>query len=109
MSFLKRHKNQEDASSSGDNEELYERLFTKIGRDFVYKEDLQETLSQILIMLYSLNPTFLASPVNTASDAKARLKAMEYKNLLDSGKDGSKIYRDLIKLDDEADGESDVD
>jgi hypothetical protein len=103
MSFLARHKNQQDSSSSGDNEELYEKLFVKIGRDFVYKEDLQEVLSQITAMLYSINPIFMSNPVNTASDAKARLKAVEYKGVLDSGKDGSKIYKDLIKLDDKQD------
>ena len=105
-SFLARHKNQQDSSGSGDNEELYEKLFVKIGRDFVYKEDLQEVLSQILALLYSLNPLFALTPINIASDAKARLKAKEYKAVLDSGKSGSSIYKDLIKLDDDQDSEA---
>lgn len=29
MSFLKRHANQDEPDSGGDNEELYERLFPK--------------------------------------------------------------------------------
>lgn len=108
MSFLKRHKNQEDAAGAGDNEELYEKLFPKIGRDFVYKEDLEDVLTQILTALYSLNPLLALKPINITSDAKARLKAAEYKQVIESGKDGSKIYRDLIKLDDDEDSETEV-
>jgi hypothetical protein len=106
LSFLKRHKEQEDASQSGDNEELYEKLFVKIGRDFVYREDFEEILTQVLIALYTINPLLALKPVNISSQAKAKLKALEYKQVLDSGKDGSSIYRDLIKLSDEQDNDS---
>lgn len=99
MSFLKRHEKQEDASQSGDNEELYEKLFPKIGRDYVYREDFEEVIQQILILLASIQPIPVTAPIDFRSDAKARLKAAEYKDLIESGRDGSKIYRDLIKID----------
>lgn len=95
-SFLKRHSQQEEPESSGDNEELYERLFPKIGRDFVYKEDIYPILD-ILIRLIDPLGVF---PIDIRNDANARTKAKEYKDLLKSGKDGSEIYTDLINLDD---------
>lgn len=99
MGFLKRALNEEEPSNTSNNEELYERLFPKIGRDFVYKEDLERMLGAIMFLL---DPAGL-NPIDMKSDARARKQALEYKALLDSGEDGSKKYKDLINLDDEDD------
>lgn len=91
--FLKRATEEEEPDQEGSNEELYEKLFPKIGRDFVYKEDLENMLGAIMQILdpLGLNPISL-------NNSKAKEKAIEYKKFLESGKDGSKKYKDLIKL-----------
>ncbi len=97
MGFLRRNMNQEEPDQGSDNEELYERMFPKIGRDFVYKEDLQ----RMMTLLMSIIDPFGLTPIDLVSDVSARKRALEYKLLLESGIDGSKIYRDLINLDDD--------
>lgn len=95
--FLQRAVQREDSvEEGGDLEELYERLFPKIGRDFVYREDLFRFFSVIMDIIDPLGLT----PIDFQSDAEARTRAAEYKSLLESGLDGSKIYKDLINLDD---------
>lgn len=96
MGLLNRKPGEEPDSAQA-NEELYEKLFSKIGRDFVYKEDLQRMLIDLLSLL---DPTGQLS-IDFLSDAAARTKALEYKAILDSGRDGSKIYQDLINLDED--------
>lgn len=95
MGFLKRGAKDEQGDSRQEDEEAYERMFVKIGRDFVHKEDLARMLSG---MMELLDPDGL-SPQDHESDTAARSKAREYKNVIDSGKDGSKIYKDLIDMD----------
>lgn len=99
MGFLKRAAKEEEFDTASSNEELYERLFPKIGRDFVYKEDLERMLGGVMALL---DPDGL-TPIDTQSDSAARQKAREYKRLLKRGEDGSKIYKDLINWDDEDD------
>lgn len=101
MGFLTRAAKEEEPGRGGDNEELYEKLFPKIGRDFVYKEDLERMLQSIMLVLDPLG----VNPVDFQSDTAARKRALEYKAVLESGEDGSKRYRDLINLDDEEDDE----
>jgi hypothetical protein len=96
MGFLKDSMNQEDSDEPGaDLEEQYERLFPKIGRDFVHKDDLEKMLRLIMFLLDPLG----LNPLNSQDDSEARKKANQYKNVLESGKDGSKLFKDLIKLD----------
>lgn len=97
--FLERNAAGDELDDSSQNEEQYERLFPKIGRDFIYKEDFYNSINGIMNIIdpAGLNP--LVS--NVRSDSEARKKAKEYKDLLESGKDGSEIYKDLIKLDDQ--------
>lgn len=102
--FLKRHKDQSDVDNSSSNEELYERLFPKIGRDFIYREDFEEVISQILELINRSQIGGVNTVINFKSNAKAVLKASEYKAVIESGKDGSKIYKDLIKIDELEDG-----
>lgn len=96
--FLQRDvKGEEDDPSEG-LEEQYEQMFAKIGRDFVYKEDFYRV---ILKLLNVLGPAagLTSFAINIRDDSGARQKALEYKNVLDSGRDGSEIYKDLINLD----------
>lgn len=79
-----------------DLEEMYERLFPKIGRDFVYKEDLFKLLELIMMIVDPLG----INPIDPTSDIQAKKKALQYKITLETGADGTKLYRDLINLDD---------
>lgn len=93
--FLIRAAKGEDASSEGDQlEEQYLRLFPKIGRDFVHKDDLESFVRSLVrqLALLGVRPT-------SVGDEEARRMASLYKDLLDSG--GSHDHRDLINLDDD--------
>lgn len=93
MGFLERGIKGEETDTSAELEEQYERLFAKIGRDFVYKEDLEGLLTKIISIIDPTGVFGLA-----IDDAAARSKAHEYKMVLDKGKDGSKIYKDLVDI-----------
>lgn len=93
-SFLKRHANQEEPDSSGDNEELYERLFPKIGRDYITRAEFEAVIRQLLLILDPLG----IIPIQLDQKMLAVNRANEYKSLLKHGKDGSKIYKDLVDL-----------
>lgn len=95
--FLNRAAGEEEADEFQSLEEQYEKLFPKIGRDFVYKEDLFRILDNIMSVLDPLG----LSPIDFTSDQEAKKRAREYKSLLDSGKDGSKRFKDLIDMDDD--------
>ena len=97
MGFLKKAAREEDSSEeSGQLEEQYLKLFPKIGRDFVHREDLEAVIQQMMALLdpFNLNPV-------SYDDAEARQRAQEYKSFLEDDKDGSKVYKDLIKLDED--------
>lgn len=94
--FLQRNADQEELDDSAQNEEMYERMFPKIGRDFVYKDDLYNMMDGFLSFLDPDGLGLVGG--DSRSDAEARKRALEYKSVLDSGKDGSEIYKDLIKL-----------
>ena len=72
-------------------EEQYLRLFPKIGRDFVHKDDL----AQILLQLFSVLGVDLS-----IDDVHARERALEYKLQLEAGLDHTAQYKDLIDLED---------
>lgn len=80
-------------------EEDYKKLFPKIGRDFVSREDLADILSAIVSAIPGLSVDI--------KDAKAVALATEYKKILD-GQKNSKEYKDLIELEDD-DQEKDKD
>lgn len=94
-SFLKRHANQEEPDDSGDNEELYERLFPKIGRDYITRDEFEAIMQPLLdgLLVFGI----VLPPLNSHKYIAVN-KAKEYKSLLDHGKDGSKIYKDLVDL-----------
>lgn len=86
-------------------EENYERLFMKIGRDFVHKDDLERVVRDLTGKISLISSRFAElledDPVDTKSNLGALERAFIYKVYLDEGKDGSKVYPDLIDLSDE--------
>jgi len=94
-------KKDEVSQEQNQREEDYEKLFPKIGRDFVSKEDLADILALIVNAIPGLSVE--------VSDAKATALAAEYKDNINSGKTDSKKYKDLIKLDDDDEPEESED
>ena len=97
-SFLKAVLKGEEPDASTDPasvEEMYERMFPKIGRDFVHRDDLMDILSALLLLL-----GLSEEEIDLSIDSSARARAEEYRSLLSSGQDGSQIYPDLIDLGD---------
>lgn len=98
MGFLKRSQKKEDAQSEQEQlEEQYERLFPKIGRDFVHKKDLERFLNNLMFII---DPTGLFT-FDFLDDSEARQRALIYKKFLDEEFDGSIVFKDLINLDDD--------
>jgi len=94
--LLKAAKGQDGNDMSGFQEESYERLFPKIGRDFVSKEDFYKVMRQLM---YMIDPSG-SQPIDYEDDSEAKRIAFEYKSNLDSGKISDRKYKDLIDLDD---------
>lgn len=87
MSFLKKSLDNDEPDTQELMEEQYERLFPKIGRDFVSIQDLRRVLN---LIEDGLGDNFNVS--------EARTLALEYRGLLDSGKSGTGLYQDLIDM-----------
>lgn len=103
MGFLTKAAREEDSADEGAQlEQQYLKLFPKIGRDFVHKEDLLAILQQIMDLV---DPDGV-NPIDLGDDSEARVRAVEYKGFIDDNRDGSKVYKDLIKL--EEDGDDDA-
>lgn len=102
MGFLKDAINGKEYDASGDIEEQYERFFAKIGRDFVFRADLEEVIRQIV---ERIDPEGLSGIV--LDDSHARAMAYEYKQLVETGQDGSQIYTDLVKIDEDEEEKED--
>lgn len=104
MSIFRKARNGQDvdvsdedavSSASGKNlEVLYEKLFPKIGRDFVGWEDFERI---IITILEYIDPEIIEE-VDFSSKESAIEKAFEYKEFMLKDIDGSKIYEDLIDL-----------
>lgn len=87
-------KNLEEAIDSGDDfEESYEKLFPKIGRDFVYREDLVEILNRISVLI----DPFGIYGIGELGKTYAISRALTYKDNIEAGLPNQ--YRDLIRLD----------
>lgn len=78
-------------------EKLYERLFMKIGRDFLHVEDFQRIMIEIL---EAVDPS-LIEDIDFFSNENALEKAEEYSNFLEENINGSDIYKDLIVLEED--------
>lgn len=99
MGFLTRSAKDEEPDTSTNNEEMYERLFPKIGRDFVYKEDLKRILQDIMLLIDPLG----LNPVDLDRNSAAKALAQEYKSIVESGKVNNQRFKDLIKIDEDDD------
>ena len=84
------------------NEEQYEKMFMKIGRDFVHRNDLALILDEFVLRLSAVSPTialaFSDDPVDSTNNSGAMEMAQIYKQILDNGEDGSQRFQDLIDL-----------
>ena len=78
-------------------EELYMRLFPKIGRDFVHVDDLADILIKVVNGEVSSADEVIMLVYNHAG---AQARAEQYKLLLDSDIMGSDYHPDLVELDD---------
>ena len=103
MGWLKRAAREEDGSDENAQlEQQYMKMFPKIGRDFVHKEDLVAILQQVMDLL---DPNDL-NPINLGDDSEARARAAEYKEFIDADRNGSEVYRDLISLEEDDDDDA---
>ena len=110
MGLLKKladgHEPSAKASQDSYLEEQYERLFPKIGRDFLYREDFESIINEVLRRISLFVPNFhsfsLSQGINLKNNTEAISRALEYKknlnqrNLLKRAK-----YKDLIDLSDD--------
>ena len=98
MNFLKKAAREEDTSDeSGQLEEQYMKMFPKIGRDFVHKDDLENIVRQMMVIIDPLG----LNPVDATDDSEARSRAEVYKSFLDDGTKGNEVYKDLIDLEED--------
>lgn len=77
-------------------EEKYRRLFPKMGRDFVHRDDFVRIIEQILDLV---DPD-RSQGIQPRDDTAALTRALEYRELLETGQDAPGRYRDLIDLED---------
>lgn len=94
MSFFKKLKNDEDTDFSEEEslEEDYEKLFKKIARDFLTREDFKYIIMEILNDMLIEDRDVLDTQTN------AFLKAKEYENNLEKSSDKRKKYIDVDSL-----------
>lgn len=78
-------------------EELYKRLYMKIGRDFVARQDFINVIHELLVAIGTID----TDNINPHQVTRALDLAQEYKELLTKGKSGNYEQLDLIILEDE--------
>jgi len=103
MAFFKSLINREDMEeaesfssaqqmSEKDLENLYKKLYMKIGRDFLQKNDFIRIIEELLQTLD------VDEEISLYSNEEAVDLAFEYKEILDSGSKNTVKYKDLIDL-----------
>lgn len=95
MSFFKKLKDDEDTDFSEDEsiEENYQKMFKKIARDFLTREDFKYIILEILNDILIEDRDVLDTKIN------AVLKAKEYENNLEKSSDKRKKYLDIDFID----------
>lgn len=95
MSFFKKLKDDEDTDFSEDEsiEENYQKMFKKIARDFLTREDFKYIILEILNDILIEDRDVLDTKIN------AILKAKEYENNLEKSSDKRKKYLDIDFVD----------
>jgi Tat protein secretion system quality control protein TatD with DNase activity len=107
MGFLKDSasgKEPDPENDPAEQEKKYEKMYMKIGRDFLHKEDFTRLMNEFVEQLIQALPTLAVVKemgLDFESDTSAMTRAKEYKLLLDSDNDASKTYKDLIDLSEE--------
>ena len=89
------------ATESDNDEELYQRLFKKIARDFVSKDDLENLIGGLLeeiVRSQNAKQKLDSTKIGT-SDMGAAMKAIEYKENLALPKHKRRKYKDVIEDD----------
>jgi 3-oxoacyl-[acyl-carrier-protein] synthase III len=97
-SFLKRAIRGEEPDSQNDPavvEESYYRMFPKMGRDFLHRDDFAEIMRQVLMAV-----GITEDDIDLYLIDNAIARAMEYRSILSSGDADAGIYADLIDLED---------
>ena len=90
-------------------EEDYEKLYMKIGRDFLHKDDfiliMEDFIERLQDAFPLLHATFSEESVPLRSNTAAVTKALIYKDFIEEGKDGLKAFShlDLAQLEDDED------
>jgi|LauGreDrversion4_2_1035121.scaffolds.fasta_scaffold13452_4 hypothetical protein len=95
--MLKNLLNREDNDYEKDDnelEELYERLYKKIARDFVHKDDLRQSLSHTLNLYEALGIKLDETTASLFFD-EAINQAIEYKENLSKPRNKRKKYKDV--------------
>ena len=90
----------ESAEEQNYIEELYQKLFVKIARDFVVKEDFQQMQYEFLQRLFLVSPMLFQSVqnenLNLNNSDNAIKKAQEYKENLKRPFHKRRKYKDII-------------
>ena len=92
-------------------EEDYEKLYMKMGRDFLHKEDFVLIMEGFIERLKDSFPllhiTFSEDEVPLRTNTHALMKAIVYKEFIEEGKDGAAAFGplDLAQLEEEEEEE----
>ena len=101
MGMFSKLYNDKDASFNNEDrdlEELYQKLFKKIARDFVFKEDVVSKFEDLFDTIEQTNPDLaedLRSRYAYSQNENATLRAIEYKDNLNKPKNKRKKYLDI--------------
>jgi hypothetical protein len=98
MGMFRKLKDKEDIPGGTNDdslEEQYQKMFKKIARDFVFKEDLKLIFSSLFEELFDIEDEAEAERFNQYFTAAA-LKAIEYKDNLNKPLNKRKKYKDVI-------------
>lgn len=97
---LNERKDVEGATEHDELEEQYQRMYKKIARDFIHKEDLETIMNEYTEYLFSIVPGLQDSLENNTFNNRvdsAVNKAIEYKENLKKPKHKRKKYKDVIE------------
>jgi len=97
---LNEKKDVEGATEHDELEEQYQRMFKKIARDFVHKDDLASIMNEYTEYLFTIIPGLEESLQDNTFENKrdsAVNKALEYKENLKRPKHKRKKYKDVIE------------
>jgi hypothetical protein len=109
VGFLKDRSDGKEIDHENDptkREEDYEKMYMKIGRDFLHKDDFARMMNDFIADLSLFLPLLAGLTelnLDFESNSSAMARAREYKMLLESSRDNAKIYKDLINLDEDED------